>query len=309
MQVYEIIFNKVIDLIDQGHLIWQQGWIKDQINYYQKRKYTGFNALYLNLIAQSRQYKLPYWLTFTEIQKLGGSVKKGEKSIPVIFYKPVFKCEDCNHQENGNCELHNRIHSCRDYTGVPYFMMRYYNVWNSDQTCSINYDDDLHENVSLNPLSLIKAENTALNYICNESIEFKIGGTRASYAPSTDTINLPVRETFDNMDRYYSVLFHEICHSTGHPNRLARKIMTESEGIVFGSEDYSMEEIIAEMGSLFLCSKTGITRKDNIKNSAAYIANWKEYLTSNKKAIFIAANLAEKATDFILQKADVKNVA
>ncbi len=313
MQVYEIMFKKVIDLIDKGHLIWQQGWIDDQINYYRKRKYTGFNAFYLNAIAQSKGYKLPYWLTFKEVGKLGGSIKKGAKSTMVMLYKPIFHCRDCEHDQNVGCELNknkkDKSYNCVQYKGITHFTMRYYNVWNTDQISGISFNtNDLYENSSLNPTQSTEAENVALNYIYNEGINFKTGGTRASYTPSTDMIKVPEKEVFNSMDRYYSVLFHEICHSTGHSERLARKIV-KNNNIVFGNEDYSMEELVAEMGSLFLCSKTGIKKENNIENSAAYIAGWKKYLASNKKAIFIAANLAEKAADFVLYKAEVKNAA
>jgi len=119
------------------------------------------------------------------------------------------------------------------------------------------------------------------------------------YRPSTDTVEMPSKSLFSSIEEYYSTLFHELTHSTGHASRIGREGIKQLN--TFGSESYSREELIAEMGAAMLCGVTGIDQA-TIQNSAAYLKTWIERLKSDSKLLVSAASAAQKASDYILRK-------
>ena len=125
----------------------------------------------------------------------------------------------------------------------------------------------------------------------------KHGMAMASYSPSQDVVNMPDRQRFDAEDNYHATLFHELVHATGHEKRLKRAGITERNG--YGSEPYGKEELIAEMGSAFLCGQAGIVDR-TITSSAAYLEGWLTQIKQDKTLIVQAAAQAQKAADFIL---------
>jgi antirestriction protein ArdC len=120
---------------------------------------------------------------------------------------------------------------------------------------------------------------------------------RAYYQVSGDVVNMPKENLFQSDEEYYSTLFHELIHSTGHESRLNRDEISKTN--LCGSHDYSKEELVAEMGAAFLCGRCGI-EPSVIENQAAYIQGWLKKLKSHKKWLIYAAAKAQKATDFIL---------
>jgi antirestriction protein ArdC len=171
-------------------------------------------------------------------------------------------------------------------------MLRYYRVFNLDQVTGIA-KATAGELPEFEPIA--EAETVATKY--QTQVEVTHGGTRAYYQPSTDSINMPERQTFDGAAEYYSTLFHEFTHSTGHKSRLNRPGITETH--YFGDEIYSKEELVAEMGAAMLCGVVGIENK-TIKNSASYIQSWLSKLRDDKKLVVHAAAAAQKASDFVL---------
>ena len=133
--------------------------------------------------------------------------------------------------------------------------------------------------------------------------EIRLGGDRACYLPNLDRVDMPKAESFRSGQEYYSVLFHELTHSTGHRDRLNRKGVsgTDGEWSAFGSSPYAKEELVAEMGSAFLCGQVGIVDR-TLENSASYISSWLEKLRNDKKLVVHAASAAQRASDFILGK-------
>jgi len=127
--------------------------------------------------------------------------------------------------------------------------------------------------------------------------EIRHGKAEAYYKPALDLINMPRKTLFESDEEYYSVLFHELNHSTGHTSRLNRKSFAEVTP--FGSEDYSKEELIAEMGAAYLCAHCNIDNKV-INNSTAYIQNWLSELRNDKRLIITTAAAAQKSADYIL---------
>jgi antirestriction protein ArdC len=180
----------------------------------------------------------------------------------------------------------------KDY--IP--LLRYYRVYNLDQVSGIK-KPALENLPQFKPIA--EAEQIANAY--GSHLEaLRHGGNRAFYRPATDSIQMPEKQTFDSPEEYYSTLFHEFTHSTGHKSRLNRTGITETH--FFGDEIYSKEELVAEMGAAMLCGVIGIENK-TIKNSASYIQSWLGKLKDDKKLVVHAAAAAQKAADFII---DVK---
>src|SRR5215813_10017917 len=283
-QVYGYITDKIMEELERGCVPWHKPWkspdgVRVPMNYVSKKPYRGVNTFLLAVARFKAGYDSNYWLTFKQIQALDGNVK-GQHSEMVVFWKLLEKPAE-NPTPNNET----------DY--IP--MLRYYRVFNLDQVTGIK-KPSLDNLPSFQPIK--EAEEIAIRY--QQQIEVRHGGSRAFYRPSTDAIQMPDRETFDNPEEYYSTLFHEFTHSTGHKNRLNRPGIMETH--FFGDEVYSKEELVAEMGAAMICGISGIENK-TIKNSASYIQSWLGKLKDDKKLVVHAAAAAQKAADFILGKA------
>jgi antirestriction protein ArdC len=282
-KVYAIINQRITDLLEQGTVPWHRPW-NASTNYpknlVSKKEYRGINIF----ILASSPYSSPYWMTFKQVQDRGGHVLKGEKSTPVIFWKWLDKTAE-DDISNGTLS-----------TGkIP--MLRYYNVFNLEQVEGVTAPVPVPEETANDHQPLPLPEEVFKNMPSRP--ELKFGGNRAYYSPSLDYIQLPHLSTFDTPEEYYSTLFHEITHATGHQSRLARKSILEPS--YFGSHEYSKEELVAEMGAAFLSGYCG-TENVTIENSAAYIQGWLKALKNDKTLLIHAAAQAQKAADFILNR-------
>ena len=280
LDVYELVTNRIIDLLEAGTIPWQMPWTDAGVpmNLMSKRPYRGIN-LWLLL---SLNYEQNLFLTWDQLKKIGGSVNKNEHGHIVVFWKKNVKKEE---QEEG-----------KDSKTVT--MLRYYKVFNIAQCRDIP--------AHLIP-ELIKSEGDPIlecEAVVNcmpESPLLIFKGKKAYYDVSKDNVVLPQLKSFKTSEAYYSTLFHELVHSTGSDKRLGRKTITEMAE--FGSEPYSIEELIAELGAAYLNSYTGILDKE-LQNSAAYIQGWLEKLKNDKRFIITASGQAQKAVDFILGRKD-----
>ena len=281
LDVYEMVTNRIIELLEAGTVPWQKPWTETGVpmNLISKRPYRGIN-LWLLL---SLNYERNFYLTWDQLKKVGGSVNKDEHGHVVVFWKNVKKQQE-ELDTNGNAKT------------VP--MLRYYKVFNIEQCRDIPKD--------LIPV-LIKEELEPMEE-CEAIIKtmpdcpvIKHKEDKAFYHIVEDYINMPKKKSFKTMEAYYSTFFHELVHSTGAEKRLGRKTITEMNE--FGSEPYSIEELIAELGSAYLNSYTGILDK-GIENSVAYIQGWLAKLKNDKRFIISASGQAQKAVDFILGKND-----
>lgn len=274
--VYEQITERVIALLEKGTVPWRKPWNARTglpRNLVSKKAYRGINILLLHAM----NYESPFWMTFRQAQELGGSVRKGEKACPVVFWKQ-HEVED---KETGEKEK------------IP--MMRFYHVFNVAQVDGLKNIPAAVE-TALNPLAApTKPEEIAA--FMPKRPEIKQGMRQSFYSPKEDIVAMPDRVRFESEAGYFSTLFHELLHSTGHASRLNRPTLTESEG--YGSTPYCKEELIAEMGAAFLCGHAGIA-ETTLENSASYIQGWLEALRGDKKLIVQAAAQAQKAADFIL---------
>jgi len=282
--IYQEITDRILELLDQGTVPWHNpirrgtgdGWPK---NLQTDRRYRGINVFLLAVTAWERGYASDYWLTYRQADALGGNVRQGEKSSLVTFWKLY----DTTDNQSGE-----------DVT-LP--VLRHYNVFSVEQCAGIKIPDageKYQEQAPFEPLQ--QAETIMAGYEKGPTITH--GGSRACYRPSIDEIVIAEPERFEQPESYYSTLFHEAVHSTGHSSRLKRGLDAEAPA-PFGSTDYSKEELIAEMGASFLNAAAGIS-PPTIEQSAAYIDNWRKQLKDDKRLVVQAAGSAQRAADWIL---------
>ncbi len=271
--VYQIVTDRVITLLEQGTVPWHKSWSGgDEFprNLISGKAYRGINVWLLGCAG----YASPYWLSYKQAQDKGGQVRKGEKSSLAVFWKQL-KVEDKATKEEKTVRL-----------------LRYYRVFNVEQCDGIEYQKPEVKTPDFNPIS--ECERIVSEMPNAPTIEHK--EARAWYSRKLDKVNLPARETFDGEPEYYSTLFHELAHSTGHESRLGR---LQDENSAFGSSVYAKEELIAEMSAAYLCATGGIVNR-TIDNSAAYIASWLKRLKDDRKLVVQAAGAAHRASDYIL---------
>lgn len=286
MSVYEIVTNRIMELLQAGEIPWRKPWkaTGGARNFVSKKPYRGINQFLLNCAT----FSSAYWMTFKQVSERGGRVRKGEKSTMVVFWKWLDRKEDGEQDETGEHSVQGK---------VP--LLRYYNVFNLDQIDGIEAPV---EEQPANPFRPIEqAELIMLGMPYKPIILYS--GDRACYSPSLDQVKLPNREAFSSPEEFYSTAFHELAHSTGHPKRLRRKGIIEPS--YFGSHEYSHEELVAEFAASMLCGVAGIEQQ-TIENSAAYIQGWLKVLKNDKKLAVIAAGQAQRAADFILDRQDIK---
>lgn len=283
-KVEEIIAEQIVDFQKEtGKLIWEMPWnIYGQKNLNSKRAYEGIlNRMLLESYQILGGYSSNYWLTYKGAKKLGGSVRKGEKSHIVTFYKQL-EVDDKESDEKKTIPL-----------------LRFYKVFNVDQCEGIEAPEE--ETLEFEPNE--KAQEIIDNMF-NPPI-IKHGGNAAYYQPQLDRVGVPESNHFHSSEAYYCTLFHELTHSTGHENRLNREEVMNT--IKFGTEDYSKEELVAEIGAAILGSHCSFD-PGNIKRSAAYTKSWLRKLEDEPKMIFQAARVSGKATDYILNEESNENV-
>lgn len=272
MAVYDLITTKIIELLDKGIIPWKRPWnVPMPQNFVSKREYQGVNVLLLSFAG----FNSPYWLTYKQAKDLGGHIKAGAKGLPVIYWNWV--------KVKG-------VRSEKDKS-VPF--LKYHIVFNLAQCEGIRVPDE--KRADIRPIEECEKVFVGMP----DKPVLLHGGDKACYIPSKDTVILPNKGHFESTEEYYSTLFHECIHSTGHERRLNRGSLTEPHA--FGSDTYSREELIAEIGASFLCSITGIENK-TIDNQVGYISSWLARLKNDKKLIITAASHAQKAVDFILNR-------
>ena len=275
---YEIVTEIIIKQLQSGVAPWRKPWRTEiPANLVSKKEYRGINVFLL----ASQGYGSRYWLTYRQAQTVGGNVKKGEHGSKVVLWK-IDEYQKRN-TTSGQLEDHKAI------------LLRYYTVFNAEQCEGIELPDPAP------PIHPIERCGSIVRSMPHPPAFVQEG--QACYRRSIDTVGMPALSAFHSAEEYYSTLFHELTHSTGHPTRLAR------EGILkhnpFGSEDYSKEELVAEMGAAMLCGVAGI-ESQTLGNSASYLQSWISRLKSDSRLVVSAAAQAQKAADYILGKATVE---
>ena len=275
--VYEIVTDRIIEQLEQGVIPWEKPWggvIDGTYNRISKKPYSLLNQM---LLQHSGEYA-----TFKQWSELGGHIRKGEKSEIVVFWK-LQPYED----ENADGE--------KIIKQIP--LLRYYNVFHVSQVDGVEPKEiDLNEFEPIEEAERIKTE-----YMTREHLKILEKLTdKAFYSPAFDYIQVPCKEQYRNVEEFYSTLFHEMVHSTGYKTRLDREDVKDC--MYFGSENYSKEELTAELGSAFLVNLLGIETEKSFRNSSAYIQGWLRKLRGDKKFIISASSKAEKAVKYILNE-------
>ena len=280
--VTEIVNQKILECLENGVAPWDKPWKcsgRSQANLVSKKPYRGINQFLLNFT----DFTSPWWVTFNQAKNYGGSVRLGEHGTIVVFWK-IFEKENKANPENPKKSA----------------MLRYYKIFNVDQC------DGISDRIPLPPIPeerdpIVEAEKIFAGY--RNAPETKFGSDQACYCPATDVVKMPEIGFFDVSESFYSVLFHELVHSTGAKKRLDRDTLVNAHG--FGSEVYSREELTAEIGACYLCAQAGV--KNQIERSSSYIEHWGAFLKSDPFAFMSAASKADKAVDHILDILEEKD--
>lgn len=275
--------DKVIEVIQSymadGELIWHKPFLTaSQANAFSKNEYRGINHFITAIVAFSEGYSSPYWATFRQIKELGGHLVDAKgKGIPIIFFKELSGKEDPEAASRRFVIKHSFAFNLDLVEGVDLKL---------EHPERVTFDQDTGSELIIN------------QYLDKESIQVSSGNP--SYTPTTDVVRMPPIEHFISQDEYYSAFFHELAHSTGHHSRLAR---FETEQVRYDSkEEYSKEELVAEITAALICHECGVDSQASIKNSAAYLQGWSKFIKESGSAFITAVGQAYKAKDLILDQ-------
>lgn len=280
--VYQVVTERILAQLEAGTAPWRKPWNTNvgRPQNLEGRPYRGINVLLTGLAG----YASPFWMTFKQAKERGGTVKKGEKGTMVVFWT-TFNITD---KETGERKT------------IP--MLKHYTVFNLEQTEGVKVPKRVAEWNTTDGIELQtieSAEDVIASYLANGPA-FRTDGDSAYYVPETDVITVPPMTAYSEVDEYYSTVFHEIGHSTGHKDRLDR---FTGKGRAFGCADYGREELVAEMTSAFLQAETGVESAE--QNSAAYLGGWIRTIKEDPKAIVVAAGAAQRAADLVLGRSPV----
>ena len=310
--IYKMITDKVISMFKNAkasdyHRPWKDDAFFIPLNFDSKKPYRGVNRLLLQeRIGFAGAFRNPYFLTFNQIKKHGGRLKKGTRGYEVVYYS-IRYIVPADKNTGRKAYSSTNAHKVIDFidkhklsedivTRIP--MIRYYNVYNGASIEGIDFQLDKLQIGRAVPDTASENQAAALiveNYPNPPAIKHE--GNRAYYSPSGDYVKMPKKEQFDSINDYYRILFHELTHSTGHDKRLDRGIH-----LMLEKEDYAKEELVAEFGAVFLSAWAGIMWYTN-KNHAVYLKNWNSAIKeaeNDNKFLMRAASLAQAATDYIL---------
>ena len=271
MDLYQEVTNRIMEQLESGIIPWEKPWISAE-NAFSHATGKPYSLLNQMLLGRPGEY-----VTFKQCQQEGGKVRKGEKSSMVVFWKWI-------EEKDPDTE---------EVKQIPF--LRYFNVFHIDQCegLTTKHTQELPRTANADQT----AEAIIAGYIRTSGVRlYHEAGDQAFYRPATDSITLPLLAQFKETAEYYSTAFHEMIHSTGHKTRLDRLEKTA----FFGSEAYSKEELIAEIGAATLVNHAGLETSRSFRNGAAYVQNWLRVLQNDKRFIVSAAGKAEKAVNLIL---------
>lgn len=313
--VAQKIVDRMTEVIDkEGFLPWVKPWKNDRpmirvvdgsttvtvpVKFWSRsgKPYTGVNPLVLALSGHTGEF-----ITWNQAKAEGGQVKKGAKGWPVVYWNMIRK-DTGKVDADGNAVF------------TTYPMLKYYTVFSIDDVDGLETKhhpdpvtytvENVHyepENPGDGPAVDSAAESIVAGYLARSltlSLSRENRSDRAFYRPSTDEVVVPCLAQFRENGEFYSTLFHELGHSTGHSSRLNR-FTGEAANAAFGSEEYSKEELVAEITAASILSILGLESGNTFRNSAAYVKGWAEHIKDDPLMFVSAAGKAEKAIDLIL---------
>jgi antirestriction protein ArdC len=283
--LYQKITDKIVADLEQGTRPWAKSWNSGRKTMYRPLRhngipYSGINVLILWSEADAKGYTNPHWLTFKQALDLGAHVRKGEKGTTIVYADRFIPDKERQRAKEAN----------EDPTAIPF--LKAYTVFNAEQI--ENLPDQYRQPTAI-PNQCQKIEH-AETFFRNTGAHISHGGDKAFYMPSQDRIQMPGFESFKDAESYYATLAHEATHWTGAKHRLDRIF-----GKRFGDEHYAAEELVAELGAAFLCADLGLSLEPRDDHSS-YIAGWLKVLKNDKRAIFTASSMAEKAAKYLADK-------
>jgi len=286
--VYSRITAQIIGHLEKGVRPWVKPWSAEHAAgritrplRHNGQPYSGINILSLWMSAMSHNFVAPIWMTYRQATEFDGHVRKDEKGSLVVYANTITRTE--RDDETGeNIELE-----------IPY--MKGYTVFNVEQIEGL--PEIFYAKVAPTHDPIARIEH-AESFFASLGATIKHGGNRAYYAEELDYVQMPPFESFKDAESYYATLAHECTHWTKHPQRLDRDFRRKT----WGDEGYSREELVAELGSAFLCADLELHQEPR-EDNAAYIATWLEILKNDTRAIFTAAAHAQRAADYLHQKA------
>lgn len=275
-QLYQSVTDRILAALESGTAPWVRPWKDGNVrggamphNAITGRAYHGINVLLLMMEQETRGYNGAGWLTFKQAQERGGHVRKGEKGVQICFWKFLQSKDD----------------DAEKARTIP--MLKTYYVFHTSQC------DDLELPAAV-PVAPIEPP-PILGLAAKTGATIHHGGDRAYYTTADDSVHMPRPDQFKTTAHYDATLLHELTHWTSHKTRCDRQL-----GRRFGDEAYAAEELIAEMGSAFLCAALG--RPLDELQHPAYIASWVRVLSKDNRAIFTASSQAQKAADYLLDR-------
>lgn len=313
--IYKSINDKVLEGLEKEGLKWFMPWRSGMgnspINNATGKAYKGINIWLLNIEMRSYPYQSNEWVTYKQAIDKGGNVKKGEKSTQVYYWKISFYDKTADPKKFYRSEKDAMSDGVDSKNIQKSFSLYSYPVFNIDQCdglTPLRNDDEVTPTCEFGNIEL--AHNHCHTYLDAEKIVLDHDMTQSAYyRPSSDSINMPVLDSFKDADSYYKVLFHEISHSTGHEKRLKR------QGVIKGGKGtdlYPKEELIAEITSLYMSGVCGIMPTDHLDNSQAYLNGWisriKNFKGNEEKLLVSAMTQASKSADFIIEKYETNKV-
>lgn len=282
--IYVQVTDRIVTALEEGTVPWRRPWAAgadSHRNPVSGTVYRGINPFLLELTGIDRGYSDPQWLTFKQAKTRGGSVRKGEKSTLVVFWKMLRGID----RETG------------EERTLP--LLRHYRVFNVEQVDGIDWPTP-EEREPFEPIDQCAGIVAGMP----NAPTIKHGGNAACYVPAWDLVQLPQPDAFLSAEGYYATTFHELAHATGHASRLNRDELASSHA--FGDAVYSREELTAEMASAMLCGVTGISPAV-VDNSAAYIKGWLRALKDDRKMLVSAAGRAQRAADYIRGRVEAQS--
>lgn len=288
-----------IGCLNKGQLPWYQGFLPSEpsFNPITNTVYRNSNRfiLYLNEIVND--YKDPRWMTFSQASAKGYKIKKGSKGTPIEYWSLY---DNKSKKTINSAEAKKIIEEDKKRETDITYLCRVYTVFNATQMEGIPPYKNQNRNIAFNedkyevPLSVIDdfCKNTDLTLIEDEGVNTPY------YQPSKDIVVVPERHRYIDEQAFFSDIFHEISHSTGHAKRLNRDLKSKYE-----EKGYAIEELRAEIGSAFVCNSLGIISKPNrdyLKNSTAYVQSFLNVLNNNPNDLFKAIKDADGIANYIL---------
>ncbi len=281
--VYTRITDKIIADLEQGVRTWMKPWNAGNTAgrivrplRFNGVPYSGINILMLWAESTVQGFSSPTWMTYRQASELNAHVRKGEKGSLVVYANSITRTEEGEQGEESEREIH---------------YMKGYTVFNCEQIEGLPEIYYAKPEVKTTPVERIAHAEA---FFAATKADVRYRGDRAFYAAEGDYIQMPVIEAFRDAEAFYGTLGHECCHWTKAKNRLDRDFGRKQ----WGDEGYAREELVAELGSAFLCADLGITPEVR-DDHASYIANWLTVLKNDKRAIFSAASHAQKAVDYL----------